>query len=274
MVAMNPQTWDKDVAEIEPGGYLFYDSTKPLPPSRFRDDVTRLGVPLTAICNAEYTDARQRQLFKNIIYLGALSALLDIDAGEIEQAVRRAVQGQGGAARIQSQGAGDGARLRACELACPLPLRVARRDAGRPADLHRRQCRRGARRRLRRRDRRRVVSDHAFVVARRGFAKCCRKFRTDPETGERRFAILQAEDELASIGMVIGAAWNGARAFTATSGPGMSLMQEFLGLAYFAEIPACSSTSSAAVRRPACRRARSRRTCCPAPTRRMATPST
>ena len=85
MVAMNPQTWDKDVAEIDAGGYLFHDSTKPLPPSKFRDDVTAIGMPLTAICNAEYTDARQRQLFKNIIYLGALSSLLGIEAAEIEQ---------------------------------------------------------------------------------------------------------------------------------------------------------------------------------------------
>jgi 2-oxoglutarate ferredoxin oxidoreductase subunit alpha len=85
MVAMNPQTWDKDLAEIEPGGYVFYDSTKPLPASRFREDVTTIGVPLTAITNAAYSDARQRQLFKNIIYLGALSALLDIDPAEIEK---------------------------------------------------------------------------------------------------------------------------------------------------------------------------------------------
>src|SRR5690242_6010020 len=85
MVAMNPQTWEKDVAEIESGGYLFYDSTKPLPPSKFREDITPLAVPLTAICNVTYTDVRQRQLFKNIIYLGALSALLDIDASEIER---------------------------------------------------------------------------------------------------------------------------------------------------------------------------------------------
>src|SRR6516225_11981019 len=84
MVAMNPQTWDKDVAGIEPGGYLFYDSTKPMPASKFRADITVLGVPLTEISNREYTDPRQRQLFKNIIYLGALSALLDIDPVVIE----------------------------------------------------------------------------------------------------------------------------------------------------------------------------------------------
>src|SRR2546423_8857361 len=87
MVAMNPETWDEDVAEIEPGGYLFYDSTKPLAPSKFRDDINVIGAPLTAICNREYTDARQRQLFKNIIYLGVLSALLDIDVDAVEKLI-------------------------------------------------------------------------------------------------------------------------------------------------------------------------------------------
>src|SRR5690349_375302 len=85
MVAMNPQTWDQDVQEIDPGGYLFYDNTKPLPKSKFRDDVTVIGMPLTEICNATYTDPRQRQLFKNIIYVGALSMLLDMDANAIEK---------------------------------------------------------------------------------------------------------------------------------------------------------------------------------------------
>ena len=87
MVAMNPQTFDKDVASIEKGGYLFYDSTKPLPAGAFRDDITVIGVPLTAICNREYIDPRQRQLFKNIIYVGALSALLDMDVGAIEKLI-------------------------------------------------------------------------------------------------------------------------------------------------------------------------------------------
>src|SRR5579862_6445437 len=94
MVAMNPQTWDEDLAEIEPGGYLFYDSTKPLPPSKFRDDITVIGAPLTAICNREYNDARQRQLFKNIIYLGALSALLNMDAAAIEQLIAEQFRGR------------------------------------------------------------------------------------------------------------------------------------------------------------------------------------
>src|SRR5215211_7252595 len=88
MVAMNPQTWDKDVVSIEPGGYLFYDSTKPMPTSKFRQDITVVGVPLTAICNREYSDPRQRQLFKNIIYIGALSALLDMEIEVLEQLVK------------------------------------------------------------------------------------------------------------------------------------------------------------------------------------------
>src|SRR5947207_1595025 len=87
MVAMNPQTWDKDVAEIEPGGYLFYDSTKPLPPEKFRPDINVVGLPLTDICNRAYSDPRQRQLFKNIMYVGALSVLLDIDPAEIERLI-------------------------------------------------------------------------------------------------------------------------------------------------------------------------------------------
>ena len=113
MVAMNPQTWDQDVAAIEPGGYLFYDSTKPMPPSKFRDDINVVGVPLTEICNSAYTDPRQRQLFKNIIYVGALAALLDIDLDGDRDADRRAVQGQGQADRAQHRGAAHGPRLRA-----------------------------------------------------------------------------------------------------------------------------------------------------------------
>src|SRR5918994_5570827 len=94
MVAMNPQTWDKDVASLEPGGYLFYDSTKPMPRSKFRDDITVIGVPLTAICNREYSDPRQRQLFKNIIYIGALSALLDMDVKVIEKLIEEQFKGK------------------------------------------------------------------------------------------------------------------------------------------------------------------------------------
>ncbi|WP_431857528.1 2-oxoacid:acceptor oxidoreductase subunit alpha [Azospirillum sp.] len=238
MVAMNPQTWARDVAEVEPGGYLLYDSTKPMPPSRFRDDVTVIGVPLTALCNAAYADPRQRQLFKNILYVGVLSALLDMDVAEIERLLGEQFKGKEKlvAANVHALHLGRDHALQ--NLHCPIGLRVKRADA---------------------------VGDRIFVDGNNAaalgcvyggatvaawypitpstsvaeaFMKHCKAFRTDPETGKARCAIVQAEDELAAIGMVIGAAWNGARAFTATSGPGISLMQEFLGLAYFAEIPA------------------------------------
>jgi len=238
MVAMNPQTWDRDVAEVEPGGFLLYDSTKPMPPSRFRDDLTVIGVPLTAICNAEYADPRQRQLFKNILYVGVLSALLDIDPAEIETLLGEQFKGKEKliAANVHALHLGRDHALKT--LACPIGLRVRRSDAvgdrifvdgNNAAALG-------------------LVYGGATVAAwypitpstsvAEAFARHCKTFRTDPETGKARYAIAQAEDELAAIGMVIGAAWNGARAFTATSGPGISLMQEFLGLAYFAEIPA------------------------------------
>jgi 2-oxoglutarate ferredoxin oxidoreductase subunit alpha len=237
MVAMNPQTWDRDVAEIEPGGYLFYDSTRPLPESRFREDVQVLGMPLTEICNREYSDPRERQLFKNILYVGALSVLLDIEAGAIEQLIAQQYQGKERllAPNVRALHMG---REYARQHLPQIGLKVRRANAvgdrifleGNSAAAL------GA------------VYGGATVAAwypitpssslAEAFGRHCRKFRHDPETGKARYAIVQAEDELASIGMVIGAAWNGARAFTATSGPGISLMQEFIGLAYFAEVPA------------------------------------
>jgi 2-oxoglutarate/2-oxoacid ferredoxin oxidoreductase subunit alpha len=238
MVAMNPQTWDEDVAEIEPGGYLFYDSTKPMPPSKFRDDITVIGAPLTAICNRTYSDMRQRQLFKNIIYLGALSALLDMDVAAIEKLIGEQFRGRDSLIRPNLHALELGREWALGAHDCPIGLRLERVDK---------------------------VGDRIFITGNdaaalgavyggatvaawypitpssslaEAFANHCRRYRIDPDSKKHRYAILQAEDELASIGMVVGAAWNGARAFTATSGPGISLMQEFIGLAYFAEIPA------------------------------------
>jgi 2-oxoglutarate/2-oxoacid ferredoxin oxidoreductase subunit alpha len=237
LVAMNPQTWDKDVAAIEPGGYLFYDSTKPMPASKFRDDITVIGVPLTEICNREYSDPRQRQLFKNIIYVGVLSALLDMDVAVIEQLIGEQYKSKEKllAPNLHALKLGRDWALK--NLTCPIGLRLKRADA---------------------------VKDRIFIEGNSAaalgavyggatvcawypitpsssladaFTRHCARLRVDPETKKSKYAIIQAEDELASIGVVIGAAWNGARAFTATSGPGISLMQEFLGLAYFAEIP-------------------------------------
>jgi 2-oxoglutarate ferredoxin oxidoreductase subunit alpha len=237
MVAMNPQTWDRDIAEIAPGGYLLYDSTKALPRSRFRDDINVLGIPLTNMCNREYTDPRQRQLFKNIMYVGALTALLDMDFAAVEHLIADQFRGKDKLIESNINALKIGYEDAKKNLACPIGLRVERSDSvgdkifinGNDA------CGLGA------------VYGGATVVGWypitpstsiiEAFSSYCRKYRTDPDNGRARYAITQAEDELAAIGIVIGAAWNGARAFTATSGPGISLMQEFLGLAYFAEVP-------------------------------------
>jgi 2-oxoglutarate/2-oxoacid ferredoxin oxidoreductase subunit alpha len=237
MVAMNPQTWAQDVASIDPGGYLFYDSTKPMPPSKFRDDINVIGMPLTEICNQKYTDPRQRQLFKNIIYVGSLAALLGMELPAIEKLIGEQYQGKEKllAPNIEALHLGHDYAVQHLQ---PIGLKVKRASA---------------------------VGDRIFIEGNaaaalgavyggatvaawypitpstsmaEAFERHCRRFRVDPVTGKHRYAIVQGEDELASIGIVIGAAWNGVRAFPCTSGPGISLMQEFLGLAYFAEIPA------------------------------------
>jgi 2-oxoglutarate ferredoxin oxidoreductase subunit alpha len=237
MVAMNPQTWEKDVAEIEPGGYLFYDSTKPLPKSKFREDVQVLGMPLMEICNATYSDPRQRQLFKNIIYVGALSALLDIEIAEVEKLIGEQYKGKEKLLEPNLKALHMG-RDYAREHLPESGLKVKRSNGvGNKIFLEGNDAAALG-----------CVYGGATVAAwypitpsssmAEAFGKHCRKFRTDPDSGKARYAIVQAEDELASIGIVIGAAWNGSRSFTCTSGPGISLMQEFIGLAYFAEIPA------------------------------------
>ena len=236
MVAMNPQTWDKDIAEIEPGGFLFYDSTKPLPPGRFRDDVTILGVPLTAMCNDRYQLPRERQLFKNIVYVGALTALLGIDPAVLEQLLAEQFTGRQKLIDANVEALHMGVTYVKAHYP-PLRLQVRTSDK---------------------------VGDRIFVEGNaasalgavyggatvcawypitpstslaEAFTGYCEDLRTDPD-GKARYAIVQAEDEIASIGIVVGAGWNGARAFTCTSGPGISLMTEFIGLSYFAEIPA------------------------------------
>jgi 2-oxoglutarate ferredoxin oxidoreductase subunit alpha len=238
MVAMNPQTWDQDLKEIEPGGYLFYDSTKPLPASKFRDDITVIGVPLTEICNREYTDSRQRQLFKNIIYIGALSTLLEIDPEEIAELIGERYKGKEALLKPNVHAMHMGRAYAENNLDYPLGIRIKRANAvGERIFIEGNSAAALG-----------CVYGGATVAAwypitpssslAEAFTRHCRKFRTDAATGKARYAIIQAEDELASIGIVIGAAWNGARSFTCTSGPGISLMQEFIGLAYFAEVPA------------------------------------
>ena len=171
LVAMNPQTFVQDLAAIEPGGYLFYDSTRPIAHLLTRDDIEVLGMPLTEICTAQYSDPKQRQLYKNIVYVGALAALLDIELDVIETLLRRAVQGQGQADRRQSEGAQDRPRRRA--VALPMSARRSRPAQRRRRRPHsgRRQFRRRPRRGLRRGHGLRLVSDHALDLARRGVRK-------------------------------------------------------------------------------------------------------
>jgi len=238
MAAMNPQTWDKDIASIDPGGYLFYDSSRPVPLSKFRDDINVIRMPLTEISNATYKDPRQRQLFKNIIYVGALAQLLGIDLAVLEKLIGEQYKGKDALIAPNQQALRMGHDYARDNLAGLCGLKIEKADE---------------------------VGDRIFVSGNdaaglgcvyggatvaawypitpstsvaEAFAKHCRKYRTDPETKQNKYAIVQSEDEISAIGTVIGAGWNGARAFTATSGPGISLMQEFLGLAYFAEIPA------------------------------------
>jgi 2-oxoglutarate ferredoxin oxidoreductase subunit alpha len=238
MVAMNPQTWDADVREIEPGGYLLYDSTKPLPPSKFRDDVYAIGVPLTEIAAAKFADPKERLLLKNIMYVGVLAAMLGIDPDVIAQLLGEQYKGKDKLIKPNLDAFMTGLHHGREHLNDVLALRIERRD---------------------------LIGDRIFVDGNsaaalgcvyggatvcawypitpssslaEAFQKYCSRLRVDAASGKNKYAIVQAEDELASIGIVIGAGWNGARAFTATSGPGVSLMTEFIGLAYFAEIPA------------------------------------
>ena len=238
IVALNAATFDKDVAEVRSGGWLLYDSTSPLPQDRLRSDITYIGVPLAKMCNESFKGVRERILMKNIAYAGALGALLDIDT-DVLVALTKEKYGRKPALLESNQTAIDlGFNYVKEHLDCPLPIRLEKMTATDDSIL--------------------IDGNTAAALGclyagatvgawypitpatslMEGFTGFCQKYRKDPETNQNRYAILQAEDELAAIGMVIGASWAGARAFTPTAGPGISLMSEFLGLAYYAEIPA------------------------------------
>ncbi len=238
MVAMNAETFEQDVAALRSGGYLLYDSTKGRDPRLARDDVVPVGVPIARLILSEFTDPKQRQLFKNIVYLGVLTSLLNIDFSVITSMVSTQYKGKDELIQPNIHALEIGRSYAQNYLDCPLPIQVRHSeklgdrifiDGNEAAAL-------GA------------IYGGATVCAwypitpstsmAEAYEQHAGRLRIDPETSERKFAIIQAEDELAALGIVIGAGWNGARAFTATSGPGISLMTEFLGLAYFAEIPA------------------------------------
>ena len=237
MVCMNPQSMQKDIATVSTGGYFLYDSTKVLHSDYIRKDITYIGIPITDICNKEYSDPRQRQLFKNIIYVGALSTLLDIEFGVLEALVSEQFKGKEKLIAPNINALQLGVKYVQEHYSYPLNIRVERRDLLKDKILLNGNKAAGIG----------AVYGGATVASWypitpstslvEGYEKYAEKYRVDKETGKKNFAIVQAEDELAALGMAIGANWNGARSFTATSGPGLSLMNEFLGLAYFSEIP-------------------------------------
>ena len=238
MVAMNAQTYEHDMADVKPGGWLIYDSTWPRNRQLNRDDITVIGIPLSKMCNEHFDGARARILMKNIAYVGAVAALLDIDLDiittlleETFAAKKHLIQSNMEAIRLGYDYARE-------HFACPLPMRVEKMDATAGHIIIDGNTAAGLG----------CVYAGATVGAwypitpstslMDAFRTFCSQYRVDPETGKRTYCIIQAEDELAAIGMVLGANWNGARSFTPTSGPGISLMSEFIGLAYYAEIPA------------------------------------
>ena len=238
MVALNSETYARDLQEVTSGGYFLYDSTWPRPALlQMRDDVTALGVPLARLCNENFSGARTRILMKNICYAGALAALHDIDLEVIHALLTETYAKKPQLVDSNMKAIQLGYDYAKQHFECPLPLRVEKMDATRGQIIIDGNTAAGLG----------CVYAGATVAAWypitpstslmdafKGFAE---KLRTDPATGRKNYISIQAEDELASIGMVIGASWNGARAFTATSGPGLSLMQEFIGLAYYTETP-------------------------------------
>ena len=238
MVAMNAETYDEDVASIVPGGFLLHDNSQGGDRRLNRSDINDLGIPLSKLVQSEFEDPKQRQLFKNIVYLGALSALLNIDFEIITGMVSEQYKGKDDLIKPNITAMELGRSYAHDYMKSPLPIQVRASDGvgdrilidGNAAAAL------GA------------IYGGATICAwypitpstsmAEAFEQHASKLRVDSDTSRKNYAVIQAEDELAAMGIVIGAGWNGARAFTATSGPGVSLMTEFLGLAYFAEIPA------------------------------------
>jgi 2-oxoglutarate/2-oxoacid ferredoxin oxidoreductase subunit alpha len=243
MVCVNPQSMEKDVQSVEPGGYFVYDSTKPLAQHLKRDDIHYFGIPFTEMCMKEFSTPRLQQLLKNVVYVGAMAALLDIEFPVLKGLLNDQFKGKEKLISSNVHALEMGYQYAMDNFSCPLPIRLEKDFNIAPHILEaphilmngNTAAALGA------------IYGGATVAAWYpitpstsvvdAFAKYAKRLRIDPGSGKKNYAIVQAEDELAAMGMVVGAGWNGARAFTATSGPGLSLMSEFLGLAYFAELP-------------------------------------
>ncbi len=235
MVAINEQTIARDIESVLADGYVLYDSSKPLRP--LRKDLNFLPIPLRDICLREFEHPGQRQLFQNIVYVGALAAFLAIDFEILTGMISQQFRGKEKLILPNVHALELGYQYAKDHFDCPLPIRLEASDRARGKILMDGNtaiglgCVYGGAT---------IASWYPLTPSTSvvdSFGKYCKRLRIDPGTGKRKFAIVQAEDELAAIGIAIGAGWNGARAFTASSGPGVSLMQEFLGLAYFAEVP-------------------------------------
>jgi 2-oxoglutarate/2-oxoacid ferredoxin oxidoreductase subunit alpha len=238
VVAVNGQTLLRDYRELAPGGYFLYDSTRELSSDFDRTDITPIPIPLTDLCNTAFQNPKLRQLLKNIIYVGSLAFLIDLDFTVLTDAVQQQYKKNPKLAEPNIQALEIGHAYARDHHPDICKLRVRKTDRLGDSIL--------------------MDGNSAFGLGAvyagatvagwypitpstsvvESFEKYTKMFRMEADTGRRKVAILQAEDELAALGIVIGASWNGARAFTATSGPGISLMSELLGLAYFAEIPA------------------------------------
>ena len=238
MVAMNAQTYAKDLADVTPGGWLIYDSTWPRHKLLDRDDITVLGVPLSKMCNENFDGARARILMKNIAYVGVIAALLDIDLDTIKALLEETFASKAHLIESNMKAIHLGYDYAQENFVCPLPGKVEVMDKTKGHIVIDGNTAAGLG----------CMYAGATVGAwypitpstslMDAFRAFCSKYRIDPESGKRTYCIIQAEDELAAIGMVLGANWMGARSFTPTSGPGISLMSEFIGYGYYAEIPA------------------------------------
>ncbi len=234
MVAMNPQTYKEDLEAIVPGGWLLYDST--MERRWARSDITILGVPISEMCARKWAAPRKRQLLKNMVYVGALSALLDMDMDTVKSVVSDQFKGKAELIAENMEALALGRDYATAHFQCPLPISLRKSDKTKDKILVTGNDAGGLS----------AVYAGATVCAwypitpstslAEAFESYCKRLRTTKD-GKKLYGIVQAEDELSAIGVAIGGAWNGARSFTATSGPGISLMSEFLGLAYFAEIP-------------------------------------
>ena len=238
MVALNPATYDKDVAETRANGWLLYDSSWPLDDRLKRPDVTYLGIPLAEMCNASFKGVRERILMKNIAYAGALAAFLGMDTDILRALLNEKYGAKKAMMDSNRHAVALGFDYAQANFDCPLPIHLSPMDGTKDSILidGNTSAALGA-----------LYAGAtvgawypitpatSLMEAFRGF---CQRYRRDPETKKNLACIVQAEDELAAIGIVIGAAWAGARAFTPTAGPGISLMNEFIGLAYYAEVPA------------------------------------